>query len=99
LEKGEKRIEMKKIKPVGKWIVVQKHNFGAEKKTESGIIYKEKLTNPNIWSVVVSVGDKVTEDICVGDRVLWDLTKNNVRVQYESYELIHQDWIHATERQ
>lgn len=79
---------MKKIRPVGKWIAVKTQGLGIEKKTESGIIYKEKITNPNM----------VSEDIRIGDRVLWDLTKNTTRVGYQSCDLIHQDWIHATER-
>jgi len=89
---------MKKIRPVGKWIAVKTQGLGIEKKTESGIIYKEKITNPNIWSEVVAIGNKVSEDIRIGDRVLWDLTKNTTRVGYQSCDLIHQDWIHATER-
>jgi co-chaperonin GroES (HSP10) len=79
---------MKKIRPVGKWIAVKTQGLGIEKKTESGIIYKEKITNPNM----------VSEDIRIGDRVLWDLTKNTTRVGYQSCDLIHQDRIHATER-
>lgn len=88
---------MSKFRAIGKWVAVQTEGLGKEKTTESGIIYKEKITNPNIWSRVVAIGDKITEDIKVGDMVLWDLTKGKGR-GYASMDLIHQDDILAVER-
>ena len=88
---------MSKFKAIGKFVAVQTEGLGKEKQTESGIIYKEKITNPNIWSRVVAVGDKITEDIKVGDLVLWDLTKGKGR-GYGSMDIVHQDDILAVER-
>lgn len=85
------------MRAIGKWVSVQTEGLGKEKKTESGIIYKEKITNPNIWSVVVSVGDKVTEDIKVGDRVMWDITKGRGN-GWGGCDIVHQDNILAVER-
>lgn len=98
MEKGKKGIEMSKFRAIGKWVAVQTEGLGKEKTTESGIIYKEKITNPNIWSKVIAIGDKITEDIKVGDMVLWDLTKGKGR-GYASMDLIHQDDILAVERE
>lgn len=88
---------MSQLKTIGKWVAVRTEGLGQQKKTDAGIIYTEKITNPNIWSVVVSVGDKVTEDIRVGDKVLWDITKGRGR-GHESCDIIHQDIILAVDR-
>jgi co-chaperonin GroES (HSP10) len=86
------------MRTIGKWVSVQTEGLGKEKKTKSGIIYKEKITNPNIWSKVVGVGDKITEDIKVGDKVLWDITKGGGR-GWGGCDIIHQDHILAVERE
>ena len=88
---------MSNFKTIGKWVAVQTEGLGKEKTTESGIIYKERITNPNIWSRVVAIGDKITEDITIGDMVLWDLTKGKGR-GYNSMDIVHQDNILAVER-
>jgi len=88
---------MSNFKTIGKWVAVQTEGLGKEKTTESGIIYKERITNPNIWSRVVAIGDKITEDITVGDMVLWDLTKGKGR-GYNSMDIVHQGNILAVER-
>jgi co-chaperonin GroES (HSP10) len=87
-----------KMRTIGKWVAVQTEGLGKEKKTKSGIIYKEKITNPNIWSKVVGVGEKVNEDIKVGDKVLWDITKGGGR-GWGGCDIIHQDNILAVERE
>jgi co-chaperonin GroES (HSP10) len=87
-----------KIRPIKKWIAVQTEGLGKEKKTEHGIIYTEKLTSKYMWSVVKLVGDELTEDIKVGDKVLWDITKGHGK-GFENYDLIHQDWIAAVDRE
>jgi co-chaperonin GroES (HSP10) len=89
---------MSKLRPIGKWISVQTQGLGQQKKTKSGIIYTDKITNPNIWSTVVAVGNKITEDIRVGDKVLWNLTKNGGR-GYGSCDIINQDLIIAVDRE
>jgi co-chaperonin GroES (HSP10) len=97
LEQNQKGIVMKQLRTIGKWVSVQTKGLGQQKKTSAGIIYTEKLNNPNIWSVVICVGDKVTEDIKVGDRVMWDISK----IQGQGYgmnNIVHQDWIALVER-
>jgi co-chaperonin GroES (HSP10) len=47
---------------------------------------------------VVSVGEKVTEDIQVGDKVLWDITKGRGNA-YGGFDIVHQDNILAVERE
>jgi len=89
---------MSNFRPIGKWVSVKTPGLGQQKKTKEGIIYTEKITNKNIWSVVVSVGDKLTEDIQIGDKVLWDLTKNGRR-GHGGCDIVHQDWILAVERE
>jgi co-chaperonin GroES (HSP10) len=89
---------MSKMKTIGKWVAVQTKGLGKEKTSESGIIYTEKITNPNIWSEVVSVGEKITEDIKVGDRILWDITKGSGKA-WGGYDIVHQDNILAVERE
>jgi co-chaperonin GroES (HSP10) len=88
---------MTKLRPIGKWIEVQTVGEG-EKKTAEGIIYTEKPKTQMFWSTVISVGDKLTEDIKVGDKVLWDISK--IRGQgYGRNNLIHQDWVAMVERE
>jgi len=85
-----------KLRPIGKWIEVRTVG-GGEKTTDSGIIYTEKIRSQMVWSTVISVGDKLTEDIKVGDKVLWDISK--IKGQgYGSNNVIHQDWIAIVER-
>jgi hypothetical protein len=45
----------------------------------------------------MGLGDKITEDIKIGDRVLWDLTQGKGR-GYGSYDVVHQDSVLAVER-
>jgi co-chaperonin GroES (HSP10) len=87
-----------KMRPIKKWIAVQTEGLGKEKTTEQGIIYTEKLKSKYMWSVVKMIGDTLTEDIQVGDKVLWDITKG-LGKGYGSYDLIHQDWIVAVDRE
>lgn len=85
-----------KLRTIGKRVAVHTEGLGQQKQTAEGIIYIEKITSKNIWSIVRGVGDKLTEDIQVGDRVLWDITKG--RQGYASYDIVHQDSILAVER-
>ena len=87
---------MSNFKPIGKWIWVQSH-LGGETKTESGVIYNEVVRSRYIWGTVAAIGDKLTEDIRVGDRVLWDRTQNKGQ-GHEDKDMVHQDWIAAVER-
>ena len=87
---------MSKFKPIGKWIWVESH-LGGQKETEAGIIYNEVVKTRNIWGTVVAIGDKITEDICVGDRVLWDRTQNKGQ-GHDGKDMVHQDWISLVER-
>jgi len=87
---------MSKFKPIGKWIWVQSH-LGGQKETEAGIIYNEVVKNQYIWGTVAAIGDKITEDIQVGDKVLWDRTKNQGQ-GHEDKDMVHQDWIALVER-
>lgn len=87
---------MSKFKPLGKWVCVKSH-LGGSVKTESGIIYNEIIKSKYIWGTVVSIGGILTEDICVGDRVLWDRTQNKGQ-GYEDKDMVHQDWIALVER-
>jgi co-chaperonin GroES (HSP10) len=87
---------MSKLRTIGKWIEVQTVGEG-EKKTTEGIIYTEKAKSKMFWSRVISLGDKITEDIKVGDRVMWDISK----IQGQGYgknNIVHQDWISLVER-
>ena len=87
---------MSKLRPVGKWIEVQTVGEG-EKKTQEGIIYTDTAKTKMFWSNVISIGNKVTEDVKVGDRVLWDISK--IRGQgYGKNNIVHQDWIALVER-
>jgi co-chaperonin GroES (HSP10) len=87
---------MNKFKPIGKWIWVQSH-LGGQKETDAGIIYNEVVKTRNIWGTVVAIGDKITEDIQVGDKVLWDRTKNQGQ-GHDGKDMVHQDWISLVER-
>ena len=87
---------MSKLRPVGKWIEVQTVGEG-EKKTQEGIIYTDTAKTKMFWSNVISIGNKITEDVKVGDRVLWDISK--IRGQgYGKNNIVHQDWIALVER-
>lgn len=87
---------MGKFKPIGKWIWVQS-NLGGQTTTEAGIIYNEVVKSRYIWGTVAAIGDKLTEDIRVGDRVLWDRTQNKGQ-GHEDKDMVHQDWIALVER-
>ena len=86
----------KKLKPIGKWVLVAT-KLGGQKTTEAGIIYTEKVTCKMVWGDVVDIGPDLTEDIKIGDKVMWDLTKNLGR-GYDGKDLVHQDWIAMVER-
>ena len=88
-----KEIYMAKFKPIGKYIWV-KTTFGGEKTNEFGIIYQERSKSKFIWSTVLAIGDKLTEDIKVGDEILWDVTQ--LKDGYGGNHLVHQDWVQAT---
>jgi co-chaperonin GroES (HSP10) len=83
------------MKPIGKWIVA-KSLVGGEKTTEAGIIFQEKSKYKIIRAKVLAVGNKLTEDIQVGDVILWDISK--IKDGYGGSHLVHQDWIEAVER-
>lgn len=87
---------MSKFKPIGKWIWVQSH-LGGETTTTAGIVYNEVVKSRYIWATVAAIGDKLTEDIRVGDRVLWDRTQNKGQ-GHEDKDMVHQDWIALVER-
>ena len=87
-----------KIRPIKKWIAVQTEGLGKEKMIVNDTANTEKLTSKYMWSVVKLIGDELTEDIKVGDRVLWDITKGHGK-GFENYDLIHQDWIAAVDRE
>jgi hypothetical protein len=44
----------------------------------------------------LAVGNKLTEDIQVGDVILWDLSK--IKDGFQGNHLVHQDWVEAVER-
>jgi len=83
------------MKPIGKWIVA-KSLVGGEKKSEAGIIFQEKSKYKIIRAKVLAVGNKLTEDIKVGDVILWDVTK--IKDGYGGNHLVHQDWVEMVER-
>lgn len=87
---------MNKFTPIGKWIWVQSH-LGGQTTTEAGIIYNEIVKTRYVWGTVAAIGDKLTEDIRVGDRVLWDRTQNKGQ-GHEDKDMVHQDWIALVER-
>ncbi len=86
---------MKNIKPVGKTVLL-KRTFGGRKTTEAGIIYDDKVTNKMVWSEVVDVGPHLTEDIRVGDLVLWDISK--MKGSHNSLDIADQDSIYLVDR-
>jgi len=86
---------MSNMKPIGKWIVA-KSMVGGEKTSEAGIIFQEKSKYKIIRAKVLAVGNKLTEDIQVGDIILWDISK--IKDGYGGNHLVHQDWIEAVER-
>lgn len=86
---------MSNMKPIGKWIVA-KSLVGGEKKSEAGIIFQEKSKYKIIRAKVLAVGNKLTEDIKVGDVILWDVTK--IKDGYGGNHLVHQDWVEMVER-
>lgn len=87
---------MSKFRPVGKFVALRR-DFGGEKKTEAGIIYNDKATTKLVWSKVVAVGEGVTEDIKVGDRALWDITKCRGK-QHDDLDVIEEEHIYMVER-
>lgn len=87
---------MKSVKPIGKWIIA-KSLIGGQKTSEAGIIYQEKSRYKVIPAKVIAVGNKITEDIQVGDTILWDLSK--IKDGYNGDHIVHQDWIEAVIRE
>jgi len=86
---------MKTMKPVGKWLLA-KAVIGGEKTTEAGIIYQEKSKSKIIPAKVVALGNKITEDIQVGDIIWWDVSK--IKDGFHGNHVVHQDWIEMVER-
>jgi len=84
------------MKPIGKWIVASSL-IGGEKKTSAGIIFQEKSKSKIIPAKVISVGNKLTEDIQVGDVIWWDVSK--IKDGFQGNHLVHQDWIEMVERE
>jgi co-chaperonin GroES (HSP10) len=83
------------MKPIGKWIVASSL-IGGEKKTSAGIIFQEKSKSKIIPAKVLAVGNKLTEDIQVGDVIWWDVTK--IKDGFQGNHLVHQDWVELVER-
>jgi len=83
------------MRPVGKWIVA-KITIGGQKTTTAGIIYNEKSTSKIVPAEVLAVGNKLTEDIKVGDIIWWDISK--LKDGYQGNHLVHQDWVEFLER-
>ena len=83
------------MKPIGKWIVASSL-IGGEKKTSAGIIFQEKSKSKIIPAKVISVGNKLTEDIQVGDVIWWDVSK--IKDGFRGNHLVHQDWVVMVER-
>ena len=81
--------------PVGKWILA-KSLIGGEKKTEAGIIFNEKSSSKIIPAKVEAIGNKLTEDIQVGDTIWWDVSK--IKDGYAGAHVVHQDWVEFVER-
>jgi co-chaperonin GroES (HSP10) len=91
----QERNNMSNMKPIGKWIVA-KALIGGEKTTAAGIIFQEKSKSRIIPAKVLSVGNKLTEDIKVGDIIWWDVGK--IKDGYNGDHVIHQDWVEMVER-
>jgi co-chaperonin GroES (HSP10) len=83
------------MKPIGKWIVASSL-VGGEKKTSAGIIFQEKSKSKIIPAKVLAVGNKLTEDIQVGDVIWWDVSK--IKDGFRGNHLVHQDWVEMVER-
>ncbi len=83
------------MKPIGKWIVASSL-IGGEKKTSAGIIFQEKSKSKIIPAKVLAVGNKLTEDIQVGDVIWWDVSK--IKDGFQGNHLVHQDWVEMVER-
>ena len=45
---------------------------------------------------VLAIGNKLTEDIQVGDKIWWDVSK--IKDGYQGNHVIHQDWVEMVER-
>ena len=86
---------MSNIKPVGKTVLLERL-FGGRKTTEAGIIYDDKVTNKMVWSKVIDIGPHLTEDIQIGDHVLWDITK--MKGSNNGLDIVSQDEIYLVER-
>ena len=86
---------MSNIKPVGKTVLLERL-FGGRKTTEAGIIYDDKVTNKLVWSKVIDIGPNLTEDIQIGDLVLWDITK--MKGSNNGLDIVSQDEIYLVER-
>jgi co-chaperonin GroES (HSP10) len=86
---------MSNIKPVGKTVLLER-TFGGRKTTEAGIIYDDKVTNKLVWSKVIDIGPHLTEDIQIGDLVLWDITK--MKGSNNGLDIVSQDEIYLVER-
>lgn len=86
---------MNNIKPVGKTVLLER-TFGGRKTTEAGIIYDDKVTNKLVWSKVIDIGPHLTEDIQIGDLVLWDITK--MKGSNNGLDIVSQDEIYLVER-
>jgi co-chaperonin GroES (HSP10) len=86
---------MSNIKPVGKTVLLER-TFGGRKTTEAGIIYDDKITNKLVWSKVIDIGPHLTEDIQIGDLVLWDITK--MKGSNNGLDIVSQDEIYLVER-
>ena len=83
------------MRPIGKWILA-KALIGGQKTSEAGIIYTEKSTSKIIPAQVLAIGDKLTEDVKVGDTIWWDVSK--IKDGYAGNHLVHQDWVEMVER-
>lgn len=83
------------MRPIGKWILA-KALIGGQKTSEAGIIYTEKSSSKIIPAEVLAVGDKLTEDVKVGDKIWWDVSK--IKDGYQGNHLVHQDWVEMVER-
>ncbi len=83
------------MRPIGKWILA-KALIGGQKTSEAGIIYTEKSSSKIIPAQVIAIGDKLTEDVKVGDTIWWDVSK--IKDGYQGNHLVHQDWVEMVER-
>ena len=83
------------MRPVGKWILARAL-IGGQKTTSAGIIYTEKSKSKIIPAEVLAIGNKLTEDIKVGDIIWWDISK--LKDGYQGNHLVNQDWVEMVER-